>query len=101
MGMFKNISEDQSPSELCIIIEAVAKTQEESNTICSSARSTLLHYGYEGRKSTAGNLAFPFSPSDFSAGEVYVFNIYHLMEVDDPLECFTIDIKDYKKGDLL
>lgn len=99
MGMFKNIPEDTS-SELCIIIEAVAKTQEESNTICSSARSTLLHYGYEGRKSTAGNLAFPFSPSDFSAGEVYVFNIYHLMEVDNPLECFKIEMKDYKKGDL-
>lgn len=100
MGMFKNLPED-NPLELCIIIEAVAKTQEESNTICSSARSTLLHYGYEGRKSTAGNLAFPFSPSDFSAGEVYVFSIYHLMEVDNPLEGITIEMKDYKKGDLL
>ena len=100
MGMFKNLPEDNS-LELCIIIEAVAKTQEESNTICSSARSTLLHYGYEGRKSTAGNLAFPFSPSDFSAGEVYVFSIYHLMEVDNPLEGITIEMKDYKKGDLL
>ena len=27
-------------------------------------RATLLHYGFEGRKATAGNLAFPFSPSD-------------------------------------
>ena len=97
MGMFKNLPED-TPLELCIIIEAVAKTQEESNTICSSARSTLLHYGYEGTKSTAGNVAFPFSPSDFSAGEVYVFSIYHLMEVDDPLECITIEMKEYKKG---
>ena len=73
--MFKNIPEDTS-SELCIIIEAVAKTQEESNTICSSARSTLLHYGYEGTKITAGNLAFPFSPSDFFSAGAFMYLIF-------------------------
>ena len=45
--------------ELGIIIEAVADTQEIANTICSFARSTMLHYGYPGRVATAGNLAFP------------------------------------------
>ena len=38
----------------------------------------MLRYGYPGRRSTAGNLAFPYSPSDFHAGEVYMFSIYHL-----------------------
>lgn len=52
----------------------------------------MLHYGYEGRRATAGNLAFPYSPSDFHAGEVYVFSVYHLIEVDDPCELFPIDI---------
>lgn len=65
--------------ELGLIIEAVGRTQEEADSICSFARSTLLHYGYEGRISTAGNLAFPYSPSDLRAGEVYEFCIYHLM----------------------
>ncbi|MCX8059484.1 MAG: DUF1446 domain-containing protein [Spirochaetes bacterium] len=69
--------------EIGILIEAVAKTQSEANTICSLVRSTMLHYGYEGRISTAGNLAFPFSPSDIKAGEVYKFSLYHLMELDD------------------
>jgi hypothetical protein len=49
--------------------------------LCSLARSTLLHYGYDGRISTAGNLAFPFSPSDISMGEVYEFSIYHLLDL--------------------
>lgn len=97
MGIFKNMPEDNS-NELCIIIEAVAKTQEMSNTICSFARSTMLHFGYEGRKSTAGNLAFPFSPSDFSVGEVYEFNMYHLMEVSDPAENFPIELIEFQKG---
>jgi hypothetical protein len=78
--------------ELGIVIEAVADTQKEANTICAFARSTLLHYGYEGRRSTAGNLAFPYSPSDFHAGEVYVFSIYHLLEVEHPTSLFPIEI---------
>lgn len=78
--------------ELGIIIEAVSDTQSTANTICSFARSTMLHYGYEGRISTAGNLAFPYSPSDFKAGEVYVFSLYHIIEVEDPCELFPYEI---------
>jgi len=66
--------------ELCIVIEALCENQEEADTLCSVARSTLLHYGYAGRISTAGNLAFPFSPSDIKMGQVYEFSLYHLMD---------------------
>jgi len=83
---------DETPHELGIVIEAVAESQEEADTLCALARSTLLHAGYPGRLSTAGNLAFPFSPSDLRGGEVYRFSVYHLMEVDDPLELFEIEI---------
>ena len=86
------------PPELCILINAVAPTQEQADTVCSFTRSTLLHYGYEGRVSTAGNLAFPFSPSDFAAGEVFEFSIYHLMEVDSPCEFFNMEIKNIEGG---
>ncbi|MDD5599711.1 MAG: acyclic terpene utilization AtuA family protein, partial [Victivallaceae bacterium] len=69
--------------ELGIVIEAIGKNQYDADTICSLTRSTLLHYGYRGRVSTAGNLALPFSPSDFSGGAVYEFSIYHLMQVTE------------------
>lgn len=78
--------------ELGIIIEAVAGAQELANTICGFARSTMLHYGYRGRVSTAGNLAFPYSPSDFKGGEVYAFSVYHLIEVDDPCRYFPLEL---------
>lgn len=90
MGSLEPVQNAQ-PHELGIVIEAVADTQEIANTICSFARSTMLHYGYEGRIATAGNLAFPYSPSDFKAGEVYVFNLYHLLETKNPIELFKID----------
>ena len=84
--------------EAAIIIEAVAATPQLADTICSFARSTLLHFGYEGRKSTAGNLAFPFSPSDFRGGAVYEFSLYCLMAVDEPCEFFPIKIYDLNSG---
>lgn len=80
--------------ELGIIIEVVAKTQKMAGTLCSFARSSLLHYGYPGRIATAGNLAFRYSPSDIPAGEVYEFSLYHIMKVDDPKVHFPITVKE-------
>jgi hypothetical protein len=83
--------------ELGILIEAVAPTQEQANSLVSLTRSTLLHYGYPGRISTAGNLAFPFSPSDFAAGAVYEFSVYHLMEQDAP-DDFPLEVQEFVEG---
>lgn len=96
MGMFTHIKEETG-NELMIIIEAVAQTQEQADTICGFARSTMLHYGYEGRIATAGNLAFPFSPSDCQMGEVYEFNIYHLMKLENPTDVFPIEYLEFNK----
>ena len=93
MGSLEPVKETKA-HELGIIIEAVAPTQALADTICASARSTMLHYGYEGRRATAGNLAFPFSPSDFHAGKVYAFSIYHLIDLEDPASLFPIEYKD-------
>ena len=82
MGVLET-EKNMDAHELCIIIEAVASNRKAANSACSIVRSTMLHYGYPGRTATAGNLAFPFSPSDIEAGEVYVFSIYHLMENND------------------
>ena len=96
MGMFPHINEEAG-NELMIIIEAVAPTQEQADTICGFARSTMLHFGYEGRIATAGNLAFPCSPSDCKMGEVYEFNVYHLMKVDNPTDLFPIEYMEFNK----
>jgi len=80
------------PHELGLVIEVLAPTQDQANTICSMTRSTFLHYGYEGRISTAGNLAFPFSPSDVPMGPAYEFCLYHLLEVADPEAPFSREI---------
>ena len=75
---------------LGIVLDAVAKTQEIADEIIALARARMLHFDYPGRKSTAGNLAFPYSPSDIHLGAVYTFSIYHLMETDSLKETSRI-----------
>ena len=81
------------PAELGIIGEVVADTQEIAHSVCSFAHGVLLHSPYPGRKTVAGNLAFPYSPTDFDLGEVFKFGIYHLLEVDDPTSLFPISVE--------
>lgn len=79
------------PHEIGLMIEVIAPTQELADSILSLARSTALHQPFPDRKATAGNLAFPFSPSDLSGGPVYEFSLYHLMEVENPEKMFPIE----------
>jgi hypothetical protein len=52
-----------SERELGIIIETSAKTEEAATTLASLLTHYLIHYGYPGRKATAGNIAYPMSPN--------------------------------------
>ncbi len=84
-------------SNLGVVVDVVGKTQEIADTICALARSRLLHCDYVGRKSTAGNVAFPFSPSDIHVGAVYEFSVFHLAKVDDLNETARITIEEVGK----
>ena len=81
---------DNCPIELCVIGEVIADTEAISRAVLAKARYSLLHTDFEGRLCISGNLAFPFSPSDISVGEVYDFNVWHTLKLDDPLEPFQI-----------
>jgi hypothetical protein len=90
MGEFEPLRNVAS-HEIGVVLESLAPTQEEADTICSVSRSTLLHYGYPGRIATAGNVAFPFSPSDVRMGAAYEFSLYHLMDLPGQ-ELFPIEV---------
>lgn len=91
MGALETAKEIRS-HELGFVIEVVADDPDASAAILALARSAALHSTYPGRKAIAGNLAFPFSPSDLSAGEAFEFTVHHLVELDDPLELFPVEI---------
>ncbi|WP_413776926.1 hypothetical protein [Mesorhizobium sp. AR07] len=76
------------------VIEAVAGTATLAKSIWAVSlgpRCFISDFPTESRP--RGNLAFPYSPSDFDAGEVFEFSIYHLMLVDDPTIFFPTVIE--------
>lgn len=90
-----NIRRSGGPeSSLGIILDVVGKTQAIADEICALVRSRMLHCDYDGRKSTAGNLAFPFSPSDIHVGPVYEFSVFHLAQVEDLMETAKLSVEE-------
>ncbi|MHC1559246.1 DUF4387 family protein [Actinomycetospora sp. C-140] len=65
--------------EIGIVIETRAERSSDAETLASLLTHYLIHYGYPGRKATAGNVAYPLSPNlvsftrdDGSAGAMVV-----------------------------
>jgi hypothetical protein len=78
-----------TPHEIGLLVDVVGETEAVAAAVAGAARSLLLHWSYPGRIATAGNLALPFSPAEIPAGQVFEFNIYHLLEMPDPVARFT------------
>ncbi|MEJ7687370.1 MAG: acyclic terpene utilization AtuA family protein [Variovorax sp.] len=85
---------DFVPLEVGILGEVTAATQDLANAICSSARIGVLHMPYKGQMATAGNFAIPLNPPENPIGPVCRFSLYHLMEVESPLELFPSRIEE-------
>ena len=79
--------------ELGIVIEVVADSRELAHAACHQISGSLLHWHYPGQYNTAGNLAFPYSPSEVDAGPAYEFSAYHLMKVRSATELFPVHME--------
>lgn len=84
------------------LIEAEACRMAKSNLNgvldddCYTMRvRAYLHCSFPGRKTTSGNLAFPYSPSDFRVGPVFEFSIYHLLHTDRPDDLFPVEFIEF------
>jgi hypothetical protein len=86
-------ADEPPPNEVFIMGECIAPTRERASEVVRTCKQFLLHFGYPGRLSTAGNVAFPFTPPEVSLGPAYRFNVYHLLHVDDATALFPVDIE--------
>jgi hypothetical protein len=84
------------PKEVGLVIEAVAPTQDLATAIVMFTRGVMQHADYPGILTTAGNMAYPFSPFGIPVGPAYRFNVYHLMPVSNPLECFPVRFEELR-----
>lgn len=81
---------DGTPDEVGVVLECVAKTQEQASAIMAVAWHTILHHPIPEWSGLQSQVAFPFSPPSIPTGEVYRFCLNHVLEVDDPKELFPI-----------
>jgi hypothetical protein len=82
------------PREIFILGECVAPSAERAGAVVRTTKQYLLHHGFPGRLSTAGNVAFPFTPPELPGGTAYRFNVYHIMEVETLPPLFPLEIED-------
>jgi hypothetical protein len=82
------------PREIFILGECIAPSGERASAVVRTTKQYLLHHGFPGRLSTAGNVAFPFTPPELSAGTAYRFSVYHIMQVDELAPLFPVELED-------
>ncbi len=80
--------------EVGLMIDVVAPQQELATAVAMFVRGTLQHASYPGIVTTAGNMAYPFSPFGVPVGPAYRFAVYHLMPLADPCEIFPMSIEE-------
>jgi hypothetical protein len=90
MGPIEPVKETLS-HELGLLVDVIGVTEDISKAVCAKIRYLLLHGDFQGRMCISGNMAIPFSPSDMPVGEVYEFNVWHVMECDHPLEAVRME----------
>lgn len=79
--------------EVFLVVEVTAPDRATCETATSVIWYAYMHAKSPGWRGGA-TVAWPFPKANFDLGEVYRFNVHHVIEVDDPLETFRIEMED-------
>jgi hypothetical protein len=71
--------EQFSSHEAGLVVEFIAHDAEMAMTVASVFKQSLLHHAFPQRLTTAGNLAFCFTPPELAGRKAYRFVLYHVM----------------------
>jgi len=95
-GVMGTLEPDKTtvPKEVFIAGKARASTQDQANQVASATKLCFTHAPYPGQLATAGNFAWPFTPSEIPMGPQPEFCVYHIMHKVDPLGLFPIKVHD-------
>ncbi|GHV60017.1 hypothetical protein AGMMS49587_00210 [Spirochaetia bacterium] len=88
-----------APREIGMLLTVTAKTQDLATQVAKVFNPYLLHFPADWEHMDGEQLpsyAFPFSPVDCPRGATYEFKLYHVVDVDDPLELVRFEYTDIK-----
>jgi len=79
--------------EAVLICDVVAPTEEICATVAGTIWYSFMHHKSPGWRGNT-TLAWPFARSVHDLGEVFRFNVNHVIDVEDPLEMFRIELEE-------
>ena len=88
----------RTPHEIGLLVDVIAETQELAENLAYFICMELWIKPYPNRQTSAGNLATRFAPPTINVGPAFSFNVWHLLEVEDPLELFPFEVVDFPRA---
>ena len=77
------------PREIGVLLTVTGKTQELATQVAKVFNPPLLHFPADFSEQMP-SFAFPFSPVDCPRGATYEFKLFHVVDVDNPMELIRI-----------
>jgi hypothetical protein len=90
-------SKVSNPAEVGVLGIVTAPSAELAQEIGQLANPYLLHFPLT-RDEEMPTFAFPFSPAQMERGPLYEFCLNHVMELDDPMEAFRLEVHEVGHG---
>jgi len=84
---------DQIGHEVGLMLTVLADDQDRATTIARYATQAALHQGIPEWQGSVSNLAFPMVPHVVPLGPAYRFVLNHVLELDDPMEIFDLQLE--------
>ncbi|NJM83134.1 MAG: DUF1446 domain-containing protein [Tabrizicola sp.] len=86
-----------SPVELGVLGLITAESAEVAAEIGKLINPFVLHYPLAADEELP-TFAFPYSPAQSDRGAAYEFALNHVMDMDDPMEAFRLEVSDVAAG---
>ena len=86
-------TEAKAGTEVGVLGLVTAPTESLSREVAKVLNPYLLHHPLT-EEEEMPTFAFPFSPPEVSRGAVYEFCLNHVLELEDPMEAFTLTFEE-------
>ena len=78
-------------TEVGVMGIVTAQSEATSREVAKILNPYLLHHPLTEQEEMP-TFAFPFSPTEMGRGEIYEFCLNHVLELDDPMDAFKLDL---------
>jgi len=81
----------QTPSEVGVLVLVTAASEDIADELAKLINPFLLHYPLTDSEALP-TFAFPYSPAQTNRGAQYEFCLNHILNLDDPMDAFRIEV---------